>query len=278
MGETTHIQWTDHTFNPWWGCVKVSPGCEHCYAESLSKRFGRHIWGPAKTTDRMITSDTNWRQPLAWNRQAEAEGRSRRVFCASMSDVFEDHPQLDEPRRRLWRLIAHTPYLDWQLLTKRPENIAHMLPDDWGNGWPNVWLGTSVEDQRRADLRIPLLVRVPAMVHFLSVEPLLGPIDFLDGPADPESTMGEWSDLDQIDWVIVGGESGPNARPMQLDWVYSIIDQCKAHRVAFFCKQKGEVLARQMGWQDRKGGDPAEWPIDLRLRQFPSPANQDGQR
>src|SRR5918911_4563294 len=178
MGAKTEIEWTTHSFNPHWGCLEVSPGCDHCYARELARRFGRQVWGPPRLTQRMITSAANWRQPLAWNRIAAAEGRRHRVFCASMADVFEYHPQLDPVRTRLWELIAATPWLEWQLLTKRPMHIARMLPPSWlEQPRPNVWLGTSVEDQIRAELRIPHLVRVPARVRFLSCEPLLGPLN-----------------------------------------------------------------------------------------------------
>lgn len=227
MGTKTEIQWTDHTFNPWWGCLEVSPGCDHCYARELAHRFGRQVWGPPHSTGRMTTSAANWRQPLAWNHAAAAEARRHRVFCASMADVFEFHPQLDSVRSRLWELIEATPWLDWQLLTKRPMNIRRMLPPAWLEvPRPNVWLGTSVEDQERAALRIPHLVQVPAVVHFLSCEPLLGPVD-----------LTPW--LGELQWVISGGESGAHARPCEVAWVRSLLDQCQASEVALFHKQWG---------------------------------------
>jgi protein gp37 len=172
MGEITGIGWTDHSFNPWIGCARESVGCANCYADDQSARYGNFgeassLWrrhGP-----RHITSDAYWRKPLAWDRQAAREGRQHRVFCASMADVFEGRADLDEPRARLWALIEATPHLDWQLLTKRPGNVAAMAP--WGDRWPpNVWLGTSVENQRWADARIPVLRAVPAAVRFLSCE------------------------------------------------------------------------------------------------------------
>src|SRR5690348_736847 len=192
MGEGTKIQWTDHSFNPWWGCTRVSPGCEHCYAEAFAKRTGLG-WGVA--AERRFFGDKHWNEPRRWNAAAEKEGRRHRVFCASMADVFEDRPELAPWRERLWDLIDETPWLDWQLLTKRPENVNRLVTPAWHTGaWPeNVWLGTTVEDQRRAEERIPELLNCAAKVRFLSCEPLLGPVDL---------------DLDGIQWVIVGGESG----------------------------------------------------------------------
>src|SRR5262245_38941981 len=163
MGKETNIQWCDHTFNPWRGCTKVSPGCQHCYAETLAARNPKvlGVWGPHGT--RVIASESMWREPLKWNKKAEIAGVRRRVFCASLADVFEDRPELVEPRYRLWRLIVNTPYLDWLLLTKRPENAGRMLADGGSLpgilGFPSIWLGVSVEDQQRADERIPVLLR-----------------------------------------------------------------------------------------------------------------------
>lgn len=229
--QNSSIEWTDHTFNPWWGCIKVSPGCEHCYAETLSNRYGHKVWGPAKTTDRRMMSDNYWRQPIKWDRLAQVSGQRKRVFCASMADVFEHHPQVGEARNDLFSLIRMTPNLDWLLLTKRPENIEQMVPESWLDApVPNVWYGTSCEDQQRADERIPHLLNVPARVRFLSCEPLLGPIKL-----DP------WNGGHTgIDWVIAGGESGPGARPMSITWARSLRDQCVAAGVAFHFKQWGQ--------------------------------------
>jgi protein gp37 len=243
----SEISWTHHTFNPWWGCVKVSPGCEACYAETLSKRWGHKIWGPAKTTQRRLMSDDYWKQPLKWNAAAEKAGTRARVFCASMADVFEDHPGVTSSRIRLWDLIRETPMLDWLLLTKRPENILQMIPDRWrSHPRHNVWYGTSVENQEYADRRIPELLKVPAVVRFLSCEPLLGPVDIFDYLW--ESAGPEWAGYNLaepgIHWVIAGGESGPGARPMHPDWARSLRDQCSygSEHVAFHFKQWGEYL------------------------------------
>lgn len=246
MGMNSSIEWTDHTFNPWSGCIRVSPGCEHCYAETLSKRWGKDIWGPGSKRQR--TSDANWRKPLQWNKQAEKEGRRYKVFCASMADVFEDNEQIVEWRDELFDLIDQTPSLDWLLLTKRPENVLAMLPSHWhgpspkgtrgvvGDGIPNnVWLGASVENQEYADKRIPELLKIPAAVRFLSVEPLLGSVNLMKYLL---SGAHKWRQ--DINWVIVGGESGPGARPLHPGWVRKIRDDCTAAGVAYFFKQWGE--------------------------------------
>jgi protein gp37 len=229
MAKDSKIEWTHHTFNPWWGCTKVSPGCKHCYAESWARRTGREIWG--HRAERRELSDDYWRQPLAWNEEARRTRKRARVFCASMADVFEDRRDLDGKRARLWPLIEATPELDWLLLTKRPQHMRRLAP--WTT-WPrNVWAGTTAENQKWADKRIPELLEVPAAVHFISAEPLLGPLDlrrwFGRGSAQRHS----------IDWVIAGGESGPHARPMNPDWARTIRDQCEADGVSFLFKQWG---------------------------------------
>lgn len=236
MGENSAIAWTTHTFNPWTGCQKVSPACDHCYAESWAKRSGLVEWGPGK--DRRRTSEANWRKPIKWNRETPDQGARQRVFCASLADVF-DNAAPDEWRADLWSLIRETPNLDWLLLTKRPQNLAVMLPDDWGDGYVNVWLGTTVENQTEADRRVPLLLRAPAAVHFLSCEPLLGPLDlrssgwltqFLPRTADAALPS-------RVDWVIAGGESGPGYRAADPDWFRSLRDQCSATGARFLFKQ-----------------------------------------
>ena len=260
MAKTT-IEWTasvnakgevvpGYSYNPWWGCVKVSPGCQNCYAETFAKRTGHNIWGPAATTQRRTFGEKHWQEPLKWNEDALQAGERRRVFCSSMADVFEDHPQLIDERLRLWKLIDQTPQLDWLLLTKRPENIDYMAPCSWvADGFPgNVWLGVSAENQAMADKRIPILAGIPATVRFLSCEPLLGPLD-----------LSEW--LDFISWVIVGGESGPKARPMNPDWVRSIRGQCNGAGVAYFVKQMGGVRDKRHDLEDM--------PEDLRVREYP---------
>lgn len=258
------IEWTHHTFNPWIGCTRVSPGCVNCYAETMmADRYKKVKWGPAG--ERKRTSADYWKQPLKWNREAAAAGERRRVFCASLADVFEykrdQARDMHSWRTELFSLIRTTPHLDWLLLTKRPELVFAIAP--WFineiEEYPNVWIGTSVENQEQADKRIPELLKIPAAVRFLSVEPLLGPVDLTcvsDGNGIVDQTGfnylnvlrgfsfeidGEYSGkIPQIDWVIVGGESGPNARPMHPDWARSIRDQCVDAGVPFLFKQWGE--------------------------------------
>lgn len=223
------IEWTTHTFNPWIGCTKVSPGCAHCYAETLmDTRYGRAKWG--KGNPRSRTSAGNWQQPKRWDKEAAKLGERHRVFCASLADVF-DGEVANEWRDDLWKLIEATPNLDWLLLTKRPEV---MLTETRRLGVPeNVWLGVSVEDQIRAEERIPTLIETDAAVKFLSVEPLLGALD-----------LSYWlteSIVPQLQWVIVGGESGPGARTMKEEWVTQILAECEAAGVAFLFKQWGGV-------------------------------------
>lgn len=291
MGKDSAIAWTDHTFNPWWGCSRVSPGCENCYAETFSARVGHgvrlpQIWGV--DAQRKPMSDAYWREPLKWNREAEKAGVRRRVFCASMADVFEILPERNAQgravqraaRSRLWPLIEKTPWLDWLLLTKRPENVPLLAPYD--TLVRRVWLGVTAEDQRRADERIPLLLQIPALVRFVSAEPLLGPVELgLLGTIPRVISPRQAPVSDLLHWVIVGGESGPGARPFELAWARDIVGQCKAAGVACFVKQLGSrpyvnVSERIHGMGgvrlelvDRKGGDPAEWPAELRVRQWP---------
>ena len=229
MGFNSRIEWTTHTFNPWWGCTKVSEGCRYCYAEALSNRYGHSVWGPGRP--RRLMSDAHWKAPVVWDADARRAKVRHRVFCASMADVFEEHAPTGQ-LERLWELIRGTPNLDWQLLTKRPHRIMESLPKDWGSGYTNVWLGTSVEDSR-VIARIHELSAVPAVVRFLSLEPLLGPIPDLP--------------LKGIDWAIVGGESGPNARPIEREWVYEIRRQCRAAGVPFFFKQWGGINKKKTG-------------------------------
>ena len=248
MGQNSKIEWTDHTFNPWIGCTKVSAGCEHCYAErDFGIRQGVATWGAGGT--RIVTKEDYWKQPRRWNRAAEKAGMRPRVFCGSLCDVFEDRPDLLPIRWRLWHLIRETPNLDWLLLTKRPENVGEMLTPAKVYGaagnhespWPlpNIWLGTSVEDQAAADARIPELLKVPARVRFLSCEPLLGPVD-LSRWLHAFSVSRDASGGSALGWLIAGGESGPQARPSHPYWFRVLRDQCQDSAVPFFFKQWGE--------------------------------------
>lgn len=266
MAEQSKIEWTDHTFNPWEGCQKVAPECDHCYAEARDLRFGGGIhWEPK--APRRRTSAQNWNKPRRWNAQAEAfhatHRRRQRVFCASLADVFDN--AVDTAwRDDLWALIRECDQMDWLLLTKRPQNIAKMLPPDWGDGWPHVWLGASAGTQKTAEQNIPHLLRVPAAVHFVSCEPMLGPVDFeirMDPTWSINALYCEEDPVDHpefhgrtIDWVICGGESGPKARPMHPDWARDLRDQCTAAGVAFFFKQWGNWTAEI----DRDKDDP-DW-------------------
>lgn len=266
MGADTKIQWTDHTFNIVWGCTKVSEGCKNCYAEAFAARTGHDVWGLGGT--RRVLSDSYWAEPLKWDRDAQRDGVRRRVFCSSMADVFEDHPTVAEQRERLWPLIFQTPYLDWLLLTKRPQNMRAMLPPDWlARPLSNVWLGTTAETQVRVDERLPHLLDTPAVVHFVSAEPLLERIT-LRGfrPA----------------WLIIGGESGGGARPFEIEWARALVAECRANGYTRpFVKQFGAhvvadpyhltTLKHRLRLNDRKGGDWSEWPSDLRIREYPTP-------
>lgn len=232
MGKDSKIEWCHHTFNPWWGCVKVSPACTRCYAESFAKRVGQKVWGA--TSPRRFLSDGNWAEPLVWDRLAAEAGARHRVFCGSMCDVMEDRFDLKAPRTRLFNLIADTPNLDWLLLTKRPENFRKFLP--WGDApishaWRNVWGMTTIESSDYLD-RWEELSRVSFVVKGLSMEPLLGPVDL------PKSFL----ELGLRAWCIVGGETGSNPRMTQAVWARTLRDQCAAYGVPFLFKQWGDVL------------------------------------
>lgn len=238
MGADSNIEWCDHTHNHWRGCTAISPACDYCYAKPLVEgRLGGDF------SQRVLAAESTRKMPLAWNRKAEKLGVRYRVFCASIADVF-DNQVPEEWRADLWALIRATPHLDWLLLTKRPQNIIKMLPPDWGDGYLNVWLGTTAENQAEAERRIPHLLRVKARVRFLSCEPLLGAVrlsPFLSCTGMPDCVVCDHHGA-HIDWVICGGESGPGARPMHPDWARSLRDQCVAAGVPFFFKQWGEYL------------------------------------
>lgn len=233
MGDKTIIAWTNHTFNIAWGCTKIDPGCMACYAETLATRFGHDVWGPTKP--RRTFEARHWSEPLAWNREAEAgktvsvmgAGHPPLVFCSSMCDVFEDHPTITEERAKLWPLIRATSNLHWQILTKRADRIERCLPKDWGEGYPNVWLGVSISEQNGC-WRADELRTIPAVVRFISYEPALGPI---------HDTL----ELRDIDWVIQGGESGSGFRPMDLEWARAMRRTCDVVGVAYFFKQSAAI-------------------------------------
>lgn len=273
MAENSKIEWTSHTFNPWIGCAKVSQGCARCYAEAqMDKWLHRAQWGPNGT--RTKTSASYWANLEKWDKKLNGSNRRERVFIASLADVFEKYDDSDIAHWRfdLWDIIEELQNLDILLLTKRPENILDCTPYTWHNQavtdktshwargpivaqWPkHVWTGTSIENNVVAQERLGHLARVPGK-HFLSLEPLLGPID-LGRP-------------DGIDWIIVGGESGPNARPLEIEWIEDILRQCREADIPAFVKQLGGHWAKSAGAKHSKGGDPGEWPPALRVRMFP---------
>lgn len=256
----TKIEWTattapdgtvlpGYTFNSWLGCSKISDACAHCYAESWSKRSGLVQWG---NHPRRRTSADYWRQPLKWNRLAEQDGIRRKVFCASLADVFDN--QVDPQwRTDLWALIAATPHLDWLLLTKRPQNIAKMHPGnsdvandirktigilDWP--WPNVWFGTTIENRREGERRAVELAKTPAVMRFWSCEPLLEDLGDLTGLCLHDTAV---DGRPAVGWVITGGESGPGARPSNPQWFRNIGKQCIDAGIPWFHKQNGEFAS-----------------------------------
>ena len=308
----TSIEWCDYTFNPWWGCEKVSPGCAHCYADTLARRRapGQHLWG--KDHRFRFFEAAHWGEPLKWARLAPAKlGRRPRVFCASMADVFEERNdlRLEGARRRLFGLILATPELDWLVLTKRPEFARDWLPEVESfalfEQWPipNLWMGVSIENSRftwRADV----LREIPAAVRFISAEPLLGSLfqdrvlasdtrqghSTFDAQSGPEAPRAKGPlELTGIDWVIVGGESGHGARPMRLEWAREIVDACLDHctdrcecsdePTNYQCSHRPAVFVKQLGsvlarelGAHTKGGDWDELPTDLQIREFPRSA------
>lgn len=247
MAEGSKIEWTDHTFNPWTGCTKISAACDHCYAEGWAKRSGHVEWGPHGERRKTKT----WGEPVKWNKRLEGTGRRERVFCASLADVFDNHKSiLPEWRRQLWHLIEDTQNLDWLLLTKRPQNVARFISPKWREeGLPdNVWLGVTVEDQAEANRRIPVLMSIPAKVRFLSMEPLLGPVNLRQlGGDHPGTDALRGFDLStrpsRIHWVITGGESGHNSRPSNPQWFRDLRDQCASAGTPFLFKQWGDWVS-----------------------------------
>lgn len=299
--ENSKIQWTHNTMNPWRGCRRVSEGCRLCYAERMSHRNPAVLgeWGPEDTGGtRVVAAEAQWREPPRWNRECAACHTRERVFCASIADVFEDWggPMIDSRgnrlnanqwypslgvgghdrltmshvRVRLGDLIRRTPHLDWLLLTKRPQNVLAMMADhvfgvnaDGGPAIPpNVWVGGTVENQRRADERGPELVKIRragVRVVFMSGEPLLEAIDvrqYLHAKTG-------------VNWVIAGGESGAadDVKPFDPFWGRLLRDQCDEAGVAFFMKQLGSAPVQLT--VRGKGGEMGEFPEYLRVRDFP---------
>ncbi len=232
MAENSAIAWTDNTTNFWIGCDEVSMACDFCYARELSERYGWAKWGPKEPRHR--TSYTNWRKPYAWNRAAEKAGVRTKVFTNSLADFFDN--KVDPSwRTEAWHVIKDTPWLTWLILTKRPQNIPKMIPEDW---WPlpNVWLGTTTENQAEYDRRRLHLLRVPAVVHFFSVEPMMGPL------------IRDYKNEDGNNvWYICGGESGPSRRPFDLRWAEALRNACEYTKTPFFFKQDSALKPGQRG-------------------------------
>jgi protein gp37 len=225
---------------------------------TFSVRLGFDIWGNDKL--RRFFGDKHWNEPKKWNRIAEKTGIRRRIFVNSMSDTFEGRRDLDPVRERLWKLIPECPNSDFLLLTKRPQNILRMVPPGWLDRWPkNVWAGTTCETQRWADIRLPFMEKVPAPVIFVSAEPLLEPLNLRPY-------------LHFARWILIGGESGHGARRMDPAWARDILDQCRRGGAAFHFKQKGGILAKELGCKDREGKDSTEWPLEFRVQEFPAVA------
>jgi protein gp37 len=285
MGAESAIAWTHATFNPWSGCHKVSAACKHCYAERDTRRYGLALWG--ERAERQFRSEAYWRAPLKWNRDAEQAGERRRVFCASLADVFEIHAvpatnaKMDAARAHLWELIRTTPWLDWLLLTKRPQNIVPCTPHTWRwagtfdprGGMPrNVWLGVTAESQEYAEERVPPLLSAKlalgARVAFVSHEPAVGPVNFTrlanESGATYDALRGGMTGAlphergrGRLDWIITGGESGPGARSYDVAWARSLIEQCRASGTSCFVKQLGAVAheTREPSGAPDDGGD-----------------------
>lgn len=252
MGINSKIEWCHHTLNFWWGCSRVSDACRYCYADAWNKFSGRGRADWSANGKRWIR-DNAFGDLAKLAEIAKSAPERQRVFVNSMSDTFEDHPALEDVRRRAFYAMDRRREMDFLLLTKRPENVLRMAPRDWLLCWPrHVWIGATVENQAAADKRIPELAKIPARVRFLSMEPLLERVDLhyvcFNGSDSFGTTPG-------IHWVICGGESGPHARPMNPDWVRDLRAQCVLARVPFFFKQWGEWVRDA---ELTKGCDPKD--------------------
>lgn len=252
MGETSKIEWTDATWNPWHGCRKVSPGCKYCYMFRDKERYKQE-----PTT--VLRSKANFNAPKSWK-------ESKVVFTCSWSDWFIE--EADPWRDEAWKIIKETPQHTYQILTKRPENIIDRLPEDWGEcGYENVWLGVSTENVKTLNERLPKLWMVDADIQFLSCEPLLEDI----APA----LTGLFIEYGKtVDWIIIGGESGNETgkyryRPSELQWYRNLINVCDQYGIHVFVKQLGTHLSKELGLSDRHGGNMDEFPPDLKFREMP---------
>lgn len=266
MAANSKIQWTDNTWNPAIGCTKVSPGCKFCYMmRDMGGRFNKDVNGVVTRT-----SDSTFFKPLAWQKQGltAPDGRKLKVFTSSLTDIF--HPAIDEYRDEIWDVIRQCPDLIFQILTKRPERIPKYLPGDWGDGWDNVWIGTSVENQEMYNSRLRLMFDFPAKTRFLSIEPLLDRIN-LDKFDDPNDVYL----LGKMDWIIIGGESGNETgkwryRECELEWIHFLSVKALSWNIPVFVKQLGTHLSKEFKLKDRHGGDKSEWPNESFFpRMFP---------
>ncbi len=263
MGITTNISWTDISWNISRGCTKIDDDCARCYMYRDSERFKYDAKSVIRTKG-VFTLPLRVKEPS-------------KIFTCSLTDFF--HEEIDSYRNEAWDIIRKCPRHTFQILTKRPERIVDHLPPDWGNGWDNVWLGTSVGHQKAVDIRVPILLTIPSKIRFLSVEPLLESVDLTNSQygnqlTNPLSGIGDITPTPKIDWVICGAESGNNTgkyryRECKLEWIEKIVDQCKSANVPVFVKQLGTHLAKEMKLKDRHGGDWLEWPDHLKIREFP---------
>ncbi len=271
MGANSKIAWTHHTQNFWLGCNKVSEACRFCYAEKFVNRYHKNMWGI--NADRHVTTST-WNKPKAWDNKAKKEGVRYRVFVNSLSDFFEDNELVKDARERAWNIIRECKNIDWLLLTKRPQNIQKFLPEDWGSGWDNVWLGTSVACKKDV-VFAKILTGIPAKVRWLSMEPLIEEVDVS-------------AYLPNLHWVVVGGESGfkKDARSFDLQWAKNLRLICEQNNVKFFMKQLGvspittyknkitmmlePIKYTGMVSGDDKGDQLESFPEELRVRDFPT--------
>lgn len=275
--ETTKIAWADATFNAWWGCVEVSPACDHCYARTTAHRYGFPVWG--KDAPRRFFTPKHWEQPLIWNKKALKAGIRRRVFCSSMADILEERSDemgelMEKERRRLWNIIHGTPNLDWLLLSKRADGYRRLVPPEI-LALKNVWPGTTVETQDYLWRAGKLLDLQCAGPRWISYEPALGPVDFWTVLCDIDT-----GPRTRISWIVVGGESGFTAplghdrpRPFDLQWARDTLRQCREAGIAYFMKQTGVYPVLNgvpVTGISRKGDVMEEWPEDLQVQEFPA--------
>lgn len=247
MGQESNIQWTEATYNPWHGCKKVSAGCKFCYMFRDKEKYGQN-------GSIVLKSKTKFNDPLKWK-------EPKLIFTCSWSDFFIE--EADEWRPEVWDIIKKTPHHTYQILTKRPERIATCLPSDWGDGYPNVWLGVSIENQDNVG-RLSYLEEVPAAKRFISFEPLIGEL------------TSEF--VGMVDWIIIGGESGNNTgywryRECKVEWIENIVgryQQAAGPNTKIFVKQMGTHLSKVLGMSDSHGGNMDEFPLSLQIREIPT--------